>query len=99
MENVHASLGWNSVCNLGSAERGARPEAWNETRNDWNKIGLALAREVLGTTPNKKDNRLFSSTRRFNRLLCSSFSKAGGCPIAQVEDTFTENWGVQSGFA
>ncbi|WP_339806199.1 hypothetical protein MKY66_24275 [Paenibacillus sp. FSL R5-0766] len=24
---------------------------------------------------------------------------AGGCPIAQVEDTFTENWGVQSGFA
>jgi len=54
LDNYHANLGWNSVCNLGSAERGAEPEAWNETRNDWNKIGLALVREVLSTTPNER---------------------------------------------
>ncbi|MGC5775063.1 hypothetical protein [Paenibacillus pabuli] len=38
----YANLGWSSVCNLGSAERGAEPEAWNMTRNDMEQSRQSL---------------------------------------------------------
>ncbi|WP_145151575.1 hypothetical protein [Paenibacillus xylanexedens] len=91
----HANLGWDSVCNLGSAERGAEPEAWNETRNDWNKIGWALAWGVINTT---QRITVYSVQPEGLIVHCVPLSEAGGCPIAQVEGVFTENWVVHSGF-